>query len=96
MDFDQEKLAYMLDFIYIDIEIYIGELLDNATTNSDYSAIYVENALKCYMVIEKYLSEELPFNIKTFFKFDGFTRQEYYAFKKILKKEAKSYNGIRY
>lgn len=97
MDIDYEKLKYLLN----DMEDTIGELVDkvlsDSKTDPHYSAVAATNRIKCYIQIMSELGEKLPYNdVKGFFDFNAYTKEEYEFFEESRKKESVYYRGVQY
>ena len=97
MNIDREKLLYLLN----DMDVHIGELIDNVLSDSEsdphYSAIAAANKIKCYIQIMNELGKELPYsNVEEFFDFNAYTEDEYKLFEAKRQKESVYYRGIQY
>ena len=94
---DIEKLKYSLHFTESDIEELIYTVLDNSPTDPHYSAVTAKNRIICYIQVMKDLGESLPFHdVKSFFDYCCFTKEEYEAFEKWYESELKIYVGKVY
>ncbi|MCR5636326.1 MAG: hypothetical protein K6F76_03990 [Clostridiales bacterium] len=97
MSIDKEKLQCLFRFMeeYINISIY--EVLNDSLEDRHFSAIAVSNIIKCYIDIENQMRVKLPYNdIKSYFEFSPFTREEYDLFEKSRLKESKYYRGKQF
>lgn len=97
MDFDIEKLKYLLKYTYYDIIELVDNVLSDSVTDPHYSAVTATNKIKCYIDVMKGLEKNLPYNdVKSFLLCNGFTIEEYMAFEKSRKKESEYYIGKQY
>lgn len=97
MDISEEKLRYLFRFIDEFIFDSIDEVLNDSQTDPHFSAVAVSNIIKCYIDIEKELGTQLPYtDVKSFFEFNGYSKQEYEMFEKSRYKESIYYKDIQY
>ncbi len=97
IDIDVEKLKYLLN----DMDVYIGELIDNVLNDSEtdphYSAVAATNRIKCFIQIMNELGEEMPYgNVEEFFDFNAYTKEEYRLFEESRRKESVYYRDKQY
>jgi hypothetical protein len=97
MNIDCEKLKYLLN----DMDLRIGELIDNVLNDSDsdphFSAVAAVNKIKCYIQIMNDLGEKLPYDtVEEFFEFNAYTKDEYRRFEELRQKESQHYRDVQY
>ncbi len=97
MHLNKEKLLFLLGFI----EDYLNGLIDNVLNDSKndlhYSAVTASNIIKCYIEINEQLGKELPYDdMRSYFKFNAYTEDEYALFENSRINEAKYYIGNQY
>ena len=97
MNIDCEKLKYLLN----DMDLRIGELIDNVLNASDsdphFSAVAAVNKIKCYIQIMNDLGEKLPYDtVEEFFEFNAYTKDEYRRFEELRQKESQYYRDVQY
>ena len=89
----QEELFYLLMFI----DDYIDNVLGDSKTDPQYSAVTTSNLIKCYVNVMNALGEELPYSdVKSYFKENLFSAQEYAEFEQSRSKESEYYVGKIY
>lgn len=75
----------------------IDEVLNDSKIDPHFSAVAVNNMIKCYIEIERELDIKLPYNnVMEFFKFNAYTKDEYNIFEESRKKESQYYTGKQY
>ncbi len=98
MDFDQEKMNYLLNHVYY----YIYDLIDNVLADSQddphYSAVTATNMIKCYIEIMSKIEPQLPYStVKDFFLYSGYySEEEFEVFENSRKKESDYYIGKQF
>ncbi len=97
MNIDREKLLYLLN----DMADHIGELIDKVLSDSEtdphFSAVFVNNKIKCYVQIMDELGKKLPYgNAEEFFAFNAYTKEEYRIFEEKRAKESEYYRDVQY
>ena len=97
MGIDTNKLKYIFRFMEEYLWTCIDEVLNDSESEPEKSAVAVNNLIKCYIDIECAMGENLPYNdVKSYFLFDGYTKEEYDLFEKKRLKESKYYKDIQY
>lgn len=97
MDLDKEKLLFLLVFIEDYLDELIEKVLSDSKLDPHYSAVTVSNIIKCYIDTNKYLGKSLPYtDVKSYFKFNAYTEEEYTLFENIRKNEAEYFIGKQY
>lgn len=97
MVIDTEKLKYLLDALYPNIEILVDQVLEDSKTDPHFSAVAATNIIKCYIQIMDELEKKLSYtDVEGFFKLNGYTKEEYCLFEESRKKEAQYYQGAQY
>ena len=93
----QEELFYLLMFIDDYIETCVYNVLGDSKTDPQYSAVTTSNLIKCYVNVMNALGEELPYSdVKSYFKENLFSAQEYAEFEQSHSKESEYYVGKIY
>ena len=94
---EKEKIIYLLKFGLPGIVKTIDNVLNDSKIDPHYSAVAETNRIKCYIELMNALGENLPYrNVKEFFDFYGFTKEQYLFFEESRKKESKYYRGVQY
>ncbi len=94
---NKEKLLFILNYIDYRLPIDIEEVLNDSIEDPQYSAVYVNNLISCYIELLTQLGEELPYSdAKSFFLFNAFEEKEYELFENKRKKESEYYIGTQY
>ncbi len=98
MDFKfQEELLYLLKYMDDYIEKCVYNVLSDSQSDPHYSAVTTTNLIKCYVKVMDALDVELPYtDVKSYFKFNLLTANEYMAFEKSREKESHYYRGVQY
>ena len=97
MDINEEKLKYLLHFMYDYIDRFVYDVLSDSETDPHYSAVSATNLIKCYIEIMTELGEKLPYsNVEEYFDFNAYTKEEYEIFETHRNKESKYYQGVMY
>ena len=97
MDINIEKLRYLFGFMEEYLCDSINEVLNDSISDPHFSAVAVNNMIKCYIDIEEQLGTLLPYkDVKTFFDFYAFSHKEYNAFEECRKRESQYYKGIQF
>ncbi len=97
MNIDKEKLLYLLMFTDDYMETFADEVMNDSAEDPHYSAVTLTNMIKCYVDIMSELGVKLPYNdVKSFFKDNLYSDEEYELFEEKRKKEAEYYSGKQY
>lgn len=97
IDINIEKLSYFLNSMEPEIESLIDRVINDSDEDPQYSAVTATNLVKIYIELSIEMGESLPFNdLESFFKFNGYTKEEYSLFETKRKKEAEYYIGVQY
>lgn len=97
MNLDKEKLLYLLMFTDDYIENFAHEVMNDSEEDPHYSAVTLSNMIKCYVEIMTELGVNLPYNdVKSFFKDNLYTDEEYKIFEEKRHKESEYYTGTQY
>ncbi len=97
MNIDTEKLQYVLRVMYPSIEEFVDQVLDDSEIDPEYSAVTAANVIKCYIQIETDLGCAPPWDsVEGFFRFNGYTDEEYQRFEEKRQKESQYYIGVQY
>lgn len=98
MDFDTEKLEYLLNAVRDDLCCnFIYDVLNDSEEDPHYSAVTATNRIKCYIDVMNSIGKELPYNdVKGFFNYYSFTEEEYQKFESSRKKESEYYTGKQF
>ena len=77
--------------------IYIENVLNDSKEDPHFSAVYVNNLIKCYIDLMTQMGEKLPYrDVKSFILFNGFDETEYNFFEKSRKNESTYYIGKQF
>ncbi len=92
-----EKLLYLLNHMDGFIEQLVYDVLTDSQTDPHYSAVTATNLIKCYIQVMNRLNKEIPYtDIRSYFKYNLLTDDEYEFFEKSRRKESKYYVGKQY
>ena len=77
--------------------LFIEKVLNDSKEDPCYSAVSATNEIKCYIQIMTELGHKLPYqNVSEFFRYYGYTQEQYAAFEDSRKKESVYYRGVQY
>ena len=97
MDFDCDKLKYLLHYMEYAIIRLVDHVLSDSKTDPEYSAVTASNLIKCYIDIKSELEGALPYKtVEGFFEYNLYTEEEYHLFEENRKKESEYYIGMQY
>lgn len=90
-------LYYILRDIDFRLQFYIEEVLEDSLDSPEYSAVHVNNLIKCYIELMNGLGNELPFNdVKEYILCSGFSEDDYSVFEDKRNDEAVYYIGDQF
>lgn len=94
---DIYKLKYLLNDTVNQIIWLIENVLSDSETDPHFSAVDTTNRIKCYIQIMTELGDTLPYHdVKSFFKRNGFTEEEFQLFEEKRRKESGYYRGVQF
>lgn len=97
MGFDIEKLEYLLGFVEDYLTDFIDEILHDSDVDPHYSAVTATNMIKCYIEIMNDFGKELPYSdVKSYFEFNAYTKEEYQQFESSRERESKYYTSKQF
>lgn len=97
MNIDKEKLLYLLMFTDDYMEKFADDVMNDSEEDPHFSAVTLANMIKCYVDVMNELGVSLPYNdVKSFFKENLYSDEEYKLFEEKRKKEAEYYIGRQY
>lgn len=97
MNLDKEKLLYLLMFTDDYMEKFADDVMNDSEEDPHFSAVTLTNMIKCYVDVMNELGVSLPYNdVKSFFKENLYSDEEYKLFEEKRKKEAEYYIGRQY
>lgn len=98
MNIGSEKILYILESVRAHLPQDIEDVLNDSESDPHYSAVYINNAIKCYIELMTQLGKELPYHdVESFFKFNiDPDEKKYKKFENSRKKESEYYRGIQY
>ncbi len=97
MNLDKEKLLYLLMFTDDYMEKFADDVMNDSEEDPHFSAVTLANMIKCYVDVMNELGVSLPYNdVKSFFKENLYSDEEYKLFEEKRKKEAEYYIGRQY
>lgn len=92
-----KMLEYILKDVNYNLQIYIQEILEDDSNQPDYSAVYTNNIIKCYILLMNQIGRKLPFDdVKSYMLYNGFNEQEFNKFENIRKTESLYYKGEQF
>ncbi len=89
---NKEQILYVLKDINCNLPVYIENVLNDSKEDPQYSAVYVNNLIKCYIELMTDLHEKLPYtDVESFLLFNGFDETEYKLFESSRQSESSYY-----
>lgn len=90
-------LNYILRDVNFNLQIYLQEIIEDELNTPDYSAVYTNNIIKCYIELMNQIGNKLPFDdVKGYILYNNFSEQEYQKFENSRKKESLYYKGEQF
>ncbi len=97
MAMDSEKMAYLLRYFDNSLEEFVANVLANDPVDPHYSAVTATNCIKCYIEWRHEIGEPLPYsNIEEYFRWIGYSEEEYRLFESSRAEESEHYIGVQY
>lgn len=94
---NKEQILYVLKDINCNLPVYIENVLNDSKEDPHYSAVYVNNLIKCYIELMTEMHEILPYtDVKSFLFFNGFDETEYELFESSRQNESSYYIGKQF
>lgn len=94
---NKEQILYILKDINGNLPVYIENVLNDSKEDPHFSAVYVNNLIKCYIDLMIQMGKKLPYrDVKSFILFNGFDESEYEFFENSRKNESTYYIGEQF
>lgn len=92
-----KMLNYILKDLNFNLQIYLQDILEDELSEPNYSAVYTNNIIKCYIELMNEIGNKLPFeDVKGYILYNNFSEQEYQKYEDVRKKEALYYKGEQF
>ena len=93
----QEQLLYLMDFLDMQIEKAIYDVLSDSEEDPQSSAVTTQNLIKCYINIMQEIGKETRYSdIEGYMRYNCFSDAEITMFHQKAERESKYYIGVRY
>lgn len=71
-----KMLNYILRDVNFNLQIYLQEIIEDELNTPDYSAVYTNNIIKCYIELMNQIGNKLPFDdVKGYILYNNFSEQ---------------------
>ena len=91
---DKNKILYLLNLVYDYLAIVLYNIFTELPEDRHTSAVGAIKIIEYYIEVMNSLGRTLPYNdVKSFFKFHGYTDEEYQRFESICREELRDYPG---